>query len=175
MPTMWWVPGIVAVLALLSAYVLWTARRVKRVHIRAASARRALEGQLLRRAAAAAVVAELSDSTELYAVARLALDALPADREAAENDLSRQLVTVPLRGGDPAVRTLLDAGRRVVLARQVHTDSVRDALTARRRPVVRLLGLARRFPPPEYFDIVEPSLPMVPRPAPTPAVPVEAA
>ena len=28
--------------------------------------------------------------------------------------------------------------RRVVLARQVHTDSVRDALTARRRPLVRL-------------------------------------
>jgi hypothetical protein len=172
---MWWAPGIVAVLALLSAYLLWTARRVERVHTRAASARRALEGHLVRRAAAAAVVAERSDFTELYAAARLALDAGPDDREAAENDLSRELVIVPLRGGDPAVRTLLDTSRRVVLARQVHTDSVRDALTARRRPVVRLFRLARRFPPPEYVDIVEPALPVVPRPAPAPAVPVEAA
>jgi hypothetical protein len=101
------------------------------------------------------------------------LDAGPEDREAAENDLSRQLVTVPLTGGDPAVRTLIDTSRRAVLARQVHTDSVRDALTARRRPVVRVLGLGRRHPPPEYFDIVEPALPVVPRPAPAPVVPVE--
>jgi hypothetical protein len=82
---------------------------------------------------------------------------------------------VVLWGSDPAVRTLLDSSRRVVLARQVYTDTVRDALIARRRPVVRLFRLAHRFPPPEYFDIVEPVLPVVPRPAPAPAVPVEAA
>lgn len=175
MPSMWWVPGVVAVVALVSVYLVWTARRVERVHTRAASARRALEAHLLRRAAAAAVVAERTDSSELYAAARLALDATPEDREAAENDLSRQLTSLVLRGGDPAVRTLLDTSRRVVIARQVHTDSVRDALICRRRPVVRLLGLARRYPPPEYFDIVEPPLPIVPRPAPAPAVPVEAA
>jgi hypothetical protein len=174
MPSMWWVPGVVAVMALLSVYLVWTARRVERVHTRAASARRVLEAHLLRRAAAAAVVAEDTDSTELYAAARLALDATPEDREAAENDLSRRLDSVVLQGGEPAARALLDTSRRVVLARQVYTDSVRDALNLRRRPVVQLLGLARRFPPPEYFDIVEPALPVVPRPAPAPAVPVEA-
>lgn len=174
MPSMWWVPGIVAVLALLAVYLVWTARRVERVHTRAAGARAALEAHLLRRAAAAAVVAERADSTELYAAARLVLDATPEDREAAENDLSRELVGVVLQTGEPAARTLLDSSRRVVLARQVYTDSVRDALIARRRPLVQLLGLARRFPPPEYFDIVEPALPVGPRPAPAPAVPVEA-
>ena len=69
--------------------------------------------------------------------------------------------------------------RRVVLARQVHTDLVRDALTARRRPLVRLLRMARQYERPRYFDIVEPTLPepmtVSPRPAPEPPVPVEAA
>ena len=55
---MWWILGVVAVAAVLSAYLGWTARRVERVHVRAASAARALDQHLLRRAAAAAVVAE---------------------------------------------------------------------------------------------------------------------
>ena len=63
----------------------------------------------------------------------------------------------------------------MVLARQVHTDLVRDALTARGRPLVRLLRMARRYPRPRYFDIVEPALPDLPAPrlvaTPGPAVP----
>ena len=171
---MWWVVGAVAVVALLSAYLWWTAQRVERIHLRAQSAARALQAHLLRRAAAAAVVAEHAEVTELYAAARLALDAQPAEREAAENDLTRQLQVLrpdELPPGDPATRTLLTASRRAVLARQVHTDLVRDALTARGRPLVRALGMARRFPQPEYFDIVEPTLPDFPTPAgPEPAL-----
>jgi hypothetical protein len=183
MPRMWWGLGVIAVAALLSAYLLWTAHRVERVHVRAASAERALDAHLLRRAAAAAVVAELRDSAELYAAARLALDAGPGEREPAENDLTRALQSLPLSGTDSATRTLIATSRRVVLARQVHTDLVRDALTARRRPLVRVLGMSRRYPSPSYFDIVEPALLILP-PAtvaaapptqPEPAVPVEAA
>jgi len=179
MPRMWWVPAVVAVVALVSAYLGWTAHRVERVHLRAASAERALDQHLLRRAAAAAVVAEHTDAAELYAAARLALDAAPDEREAAENDLTRQLQSVPLTGTDPATRTLVATSRRVVLARQVHTDSVRDALTARRRPLVRVLRMARRYERPTYFDIVEPALPepgatVPPRRTPS-TVPVEAA
>jgi len=181
MPRMWWLTGIVVVAAALSAYLGWTARRVDRVHVRAASAFRALDQNLLRRAAAAAVVAERADAIELYAAARLALDASPDEREVAENDLTRQLQARPLVGSDAATRTLVATSRRVVLARQVHTDLVRDALTARGRPLVRLLRMARRHPAPRYFDIVEPTLPdlnprVTPRPAPAAAaVPVEAA
>ena len=182
MPRMWWVMGVVAAVAVLSAYLGWTAHRVERVHVRAQSAGRALDQHLLRRAAAAAVVAERSDAAELYAAARAALDAAPEEREAAENDLTRQLRAVPLTGADPATRALVATSRRVALARQVHTDTVRDALTARRRPVVRLLRLARRYPRPEYFDIVEPTLPdpqlvAAARPAvvPVPAGPAEPA
>ncbi|WP_433720068.1 hypothetical protein ACQP2Y_34305 [Actinoplanes sp. CA-051413] len=176
MPRMWWVMGALAVAAVLSAYLAWTAHRVERVHVRAASATRALDAHLLRRAAAAAVVAENTDFIELYAAARLALDAEPDEREAAENDLTRQLQAVRLTGTDPSTRTLVATSRRVVLARQVHTDLVRDALTARRRPLVRMLRMARHYERPRYFEIVEPYLPepltVTQRPAPEPPVPV---
>jgi len=176
---MWWVSVLVVVAALLGAYLGWTAHRVERVHVRAQSAERALDAHLLRRAAAAAVVAEQHDAVELYAAARLALDAEDGEREAAENDLTRQLQSVPLTGPDPAVHTLIVTSRRVVLARQVHTDLVRDALTARERLLVRLLGMSRRYPRPRYFDIVEPSLPesavAAAPPATETAVPAEAA
>jgi hypothetical protein len=176
MPRMWWVAGFLVLVALAAAYLGWTARRVEGVHLRAQSAQRALDAHLLRRAAAAAVVAEHAEAAELYAAARLALDAEPGEREAAENDLTRHLQTIPLGGSDPAIHTLVVTSRRVVLARQVHTDLVRDALTARRRPLVRVLGMARRYPLPTYFDIVEPALLLgAPRPAPPQeAVPVEA-
>ena len=174
MPDMWWVSGAVVVAALLAAYLGWTAHRVERVHVRAQSAERALNAHLLRRAAAAAVVAEHAEAAELYAAARLALDAEDGEREAAENDLTRQLQSIPLTGPDPAIHTLIVTSRRVALARQVHTDLVRDALTARGRPLVRVLGMSRRYALPRYFDIVEPALPeptvVGVRPAPIPAV-----
>ena len=178
---MWWELVVVAAVALFAAYLAWTAHRVERVHLRAQSAERALDAHLMRRAAAAAVVAEHADNVELYAAARLALDADPGERESAENDLTRQLQAVSLSPADPAARTLIASSRRVVLARQVHTDQVRDALTARRRPLVRALRLARRYPRPQYFDIEEPMLPAapipsrvpIPAPAAAPSVPLE--
>jgi hypothetical protein len=173
MPGMWWVVGVVVLAAIFSAYLGWTAQRVERLHTRAQSAERALDAHLMRRAAAAAVVAEQAEAVELYAAARLALDADPGERESAENDLTRQLQTVALDPADPAARTLIATSRRVVLARQVHTDLVRDAQSARRRLFVRLLRLARSYPRPEYFDIVEPTLPDLP-PLAVPAVPTPA-
>lgn len=171
---MWWIVGVVAVVALLSTYLTWTAKRVDRLHARAASAAKALDAHLLRRAAAAAVLAEDRGAAELYAAARVALDATPEEREAAENDLTRQLRALPLRPGDPADEGLVGTSRRVALVRQVYTDLVRDVLTARRRPLVRLLRLSGGHPRPEYFDIVDPTLsrPPVPAPAVRESVPV---
>jgi hypothetical protein len=163
MPRMEWVTGVaVAVVVLLTVYLTWTARRVDRLHVRAHSAARALDAHLLRRAAAAAVVAERYAHVELYAAARIALDAEPDEREAAENDLTRQLKAQPLVAADAATQTLVATSRRVALARQVHTDLVRDALTARRRPIVRLLRMSRHHARPTYFDIVEPTMPVIP-------------
>src|SRR4051812_12960985 len=99
---MWWALGVIAVAAVLSAYLGWTAERVERVHVRAQSAEHALQAHLLRRAAAAAVGAEHADLDELYAAARSALDAEPGEREAAENALTRQLQSLPLAAVPPA-------------------------------------------------------------------------
>ena len=68
------------------------------------------------------------------------------------------LRALPLDPADPAAAAVVAASRRVALARQVHTDLVRDALAVRRRPLVRLLRLTRRHPRPAYFDIDDPTL-----------------
>ncbi|MFE9201683.1 hypothetical protein [Micromonospora sp. NPDC007230] len=158
MPGMWWVVGTVLAVGLVAAYLIWTAGRVERLQARAESATRALDAHLLRRAAAAAVLAERRYGVELYAAARIALDAVPEEREAAENDLTRQLRAVELDPDDPAGEAVIAASRRLALARQVHTDLVRDARTARGRPLVRLLRMGRRHDWPQYFDIDDPTV-----------------
>ncbi|MCL7458503.1 hypothetical protein AB0J85_07285 [Micromonospora echinofusca] len=157
MSRFWWVLAALVV-GLVVAYLVWTAGRVARLHARAELAARALEAHLLRRAAAAAVLAERRYGVELYAAARIALDAEPDEREAAENDLTRQLRAVDLDPGDPDCEAVIGASRRLALARQVHTDLVRDARSARGRPLVRLLRMGRRRPWPRYFDIDDPTL-----------------
>lgn len=158
MPGMWWWVGASLVVGLLAAYLTWTVGRVERLRLRAEAAARALEAHLLRRAATAAVLAERRYGVELYAAARIALDAEPEEREAAENDLTRQLRAVRLDPADPDCEAVIAASRRLALARQVHTDLVRDARSARGRPLVRLLRMGRRHPWPRYFDIDDPTL-----------------
>ncbi|MBQ0977090.1 hypothetical protein [Micromonospora sp. M61] len=157
MPHMWWVVAASVVVGL-AAYLIWTAGRVERLQSRAELAARALDAHLLRRAAAAAVLAERRFGVELYAAARIALDASPDEREAAENDLTRQLRSVPLDPGDPDCGAVIAASRRLALSRQVHTDLVRDARSARSRPLVRLLRMGRGREWPRYFDIDDPTL-----------------
>lgn len=158
-----WVVGVVAVVAVVASYLTWIAGRVDRLHARAASAGRALDAQLVRRAAAAAVLSEERagdgpTGQDLYAAARAALDAGGDDREAAENDLTRTLRKLPLDADDPVDASVVAASRRVALARQVHNDLVRDALALRDRRLVRLLRLSRKHTRPTYFDIDDPAL-----------------
>jgi hypothetical protein len=153
-----WVVGVVAVVVLFGTYVTWLAARLDRLHLRATAARRALDAQLVRRAAAAAVLAEQAGTPqdELYAVARSALDAPNGEREVAENILTKRLrdLDVTAAHADPALVEAVDAaGRRLALARQVDTDSVRDAMVLREHHLVRWLGLARKHVRPTYFDI----------------------
>ncbi|SCL47522.1 hypothetical protein GA0070606_1163 [Micromonospora citrea] len=158
MSGMWWVVVGALAVGLVVAYLVWTAGRVDRLHDRAEAAARALDAHLLRRAAAAAVLAERRYGVELYAAARIALDAQPEEREAAENDLTRQLRAVELDPADPDCEAVIAASRRLALARQVHTDLVRDARAARKRPLVRLLRMGARRPWPRYFDVDDPTL-----------------
>jgi hypothetical protein len=163
----WWIWGAVVAL-LLVGYLCWLAARVNRLHRRAEAATAALDATLVRRAAAAAVLAEeLSRrapqaATGLSAAAQAALAAGPTEREAAENDLTRALRELPERVPDqdpsPGWLGVVTASRRVGLARQVHTDVVRDARAQRQRVSVRALRLARRHGEPAYFDVDDPVL-----------------
>jgi hypothetical protein len=201
----WWVSAATVIVVLIGAYLTWLAGRVGRLHRRAETAAAALDATLVRRAAAAAVLAEqltgvaTREAADLYAAARAALDAVPAEREGAENDLTQVLRHLPARLTGPpdappdrpldrplgrsidrpAGRSLdgpaqwsaqvpavllpawpdmVTASRRVGLARQVHTDVVRDALALRRRIPVRLFRLARGCRAPAYFDVDDPDL-----------------
>lgn len=183
---MWWWVAAVGVLVLLAVHTVWMAGRIDRSHARAAAAQAALDAHLVRRAAAAAEVAEAAGDSQLRWAARVALEAAPEDREAAENDLTRVLrplladaAGLPVTRGaasenlpgpagvrrlesadgaaPAAVADLVRAGRRVALARQVHNDLVRDALALRRRRLVRVLRLARKHSVPVYFDIDDPA------------------
>jgi 8-oxo-dGTP pyrophosphatase MutT (NUDIX family) len=91
------------------------------------------------------------------------------EREEAENRLSLQLAAVDRAKLPLALAAeLLDAEHRVIIARRVHNDAVRDTLTQRRRRLVRWLKLAGTAKQPEYFEIVEPTLSSEPDGAPLP-------
>ena len=175
MRDMWWVVGVVTAVVLVATYVTWTAGRVDRLHARAAAAYATLDAHLVRRAVAASALAEAAQLPRLMYAARIALTAGPADREVAENDLTRHLRELVEPGDGAAVEAItpvlspvLGASRRVALARQVHNDVVRDALAVRRRLWVRAFGLARKHPAPAYFDVDDPALEL---PALPPVVP----
>lgn len=159
---------VVVVLALLfAAWVLSIANRLDRLHVRTDAAWAALDAALARRAV---VVRALLDP-ELSAAASKAETASRADRESAENELSALLGALD-RSALPAALAgeLSDAEERVMLARRVHNDAVRDTLLLRRRRVVRWLRLAGTAPQPSYFEIAEPVAPsdavmLTPRPS----------
>ncbi len=154
-----------AVLVLLVlASALRTANRLDRLHVRTDAAWAGLEGALSRRAMVTRAIAASADGVvdgatqrRLRSAADRAENAPDGEQEAAENELGRLLATLQRDRLEPAlVAELLDAEARVVIARRVHNDAVRDTLTLRRRRVVRWLGLAGRAPRPRYFEIAEP-------------------
>lgn len=146
-----------AVLALLVvASCLLRANRLDRLHVRTDAARAALFAALERRAVVARSVALALGDESLRAVSARTETAPAPDREAAENDLGRLLRGLD-RDGLPAAlgAELSDAEQRVMIARRVYNDAVRDTLALRSRRLVRWLRLAGNAPTPGYFEIVE--------------------
>jgi hypothetical protein len=134
------------------------ATRLDRLHVRTDAAWAALDAALCCRAH---TVSELGMGTAM----RYAADAAPragahAAREEVENELSRELALLDRTELEPAcARRLADAEQRVVIARRVYNDAVRDTLALRSHRTVRWLRLAGRTPLPRYFEIAEPALP----------------
>ena len=82
----------------------------------------------------------------------------PDEREPAENELTALLAAVdPVALPAQLAADLTDAQDRVVIARRVHNDAVRDALAVRATRLVRWLALVGAVPAPRYFEITEPS------------------
>ncbi|SFP98171.1 NUDIX hydrolase [Amycolatopsis rubida] len=156
----WLLVAAAAIVVLGGLFLVATANRLDRLHVRTDAGWAALEAALARRAVVArAVAAVLHDGADLHAAAARAEAAARPDREAAENELT--LVLAPIdRSRLPVVLAgeLTDAEHRVVIARRVHNDAVRDTLALRRRRKVRYFKLAGTAPLPEYFEFAEPDL-----------------
>ena len=108
------------------------------------------------------------DAAALDTAARAALTACRGDLtapaglepcEVAENALTRRLAAVDRAVLPPGpAADLVEAEQRVVLARRVHNDAVRDTLDLRSRRLVRWLRLAGTAPVPAYFEIADPQV-----------------
>ncbi|MFC0435741.1 NUDIX hydrolase [Kutzneria buriramensis] len=147
--------ALLLVAAVLVARTLGLTSRLDRLHIRTDAAWAALDAALARRA----LLARLA-SPKLQHATEEAEKAPRADREAAENEVSRLLGELDRTTLPAEIATeLADAEHRLVLARRVHNDAVRDTLALRRRRPVRWLRLAGRAPLPSYFEIAEPVAP----------------
>ncbi|MGH4013025.1 MAG: NUDIX hydrolase [Pseudonocardiaceae bacterium] len=132
------------------------ANRLDRLHVRTDAAWGALDAALGRRALAVSSLAR----PDAVSAADAALRAAPGFREDVENELGRVLVVLDRTGLAPArAAQLADAEQRVVIARRVYNDAVRDTLALRSHRMVRWLRLAGTAPLPHYFEIAEPTLP----------------
>ncbi|SDJ11992.1 Uncharacterized conserved protein [Actinokineospora alba] len=172
--TGWELTTLVVVLSLVVVIGVWfvgTANRLDRLHVRTDAAWAALDAALARRAVVARAVSGVVDhdlGDRLRVVAERAERAARADRETAENELTRVLAEVDRPALALALAAeLIDAEHRMVIARRVHGDAVRDTLTQRRRRVVRWFKLAGTAPEPGYLEIAEPTLDEFPRPRPS--------
>lgn len=161
-----WLVALALTAALVMAVALWlvaTANRLDRLHVRMDAGWAALDAALARRAVVARTVAASAIEGEEAGFLRAAADAAESaprpDREPAENELTRRLADVD-RARLPAglADELTDAEERVIIARRVYNDAVRDTLALRRRRRVRYFRLAGTAPRPEYFEIAEPDL-----------------
>lgn len=175
--------SVVLVVALVVAWLWWTASRLDRMHHRIDLSRASLDTALARRSA---VVLELGASGWLDpARGLLLLDSAHAAREAppevqlrTESELSQTLRAVfadhdEVRRGrqQPGIAELLDAlardAHQVRTARRIHDDLVTSSQRLRRTRRVRMLHLAGRAPLPTVVELDdEPprTLPLPPAP-----------
>ncbi|MEO6711868.1 MAG: NUDIX hydrolase [Mycobacteriales bacterium] len=162
--------AVVAVLLFVVTYVSWIASRIDRLTARVEAAWASLDAQLVRRAAAAAQLAAyerrhggLADDKlkPMEYAAAAARTAAAADRQDAENDLTRgiraALATGALRGtrADDLFVDLRDSSTKADFARQFYNDAVRDNGSLRRKYLCRLLCAFRRDPVRGYFEIAD--------------------
>ena len=161
---------LIAVAAVLvGVYVSWRAGRLDRLHARIETARAALDAALVRRSSVAPGTGRLrACSTRPPACcwpARRTTPGRPGQPdELAESDLTRALRAVLSQPGfrasldgrgsaDELLAELEAAAHQVFLARKFYNDAVAATQAARRRWLVRVLGLAGGAALPDFFEI----------------------
>lgn len=150
---------LLAVIAGLVAWCVWTATRLDRLQLRCEAAEVAVRSHLLRRSSVAVELAttRLPDprsSAVLLDAAVRARDAAGDEVWMAESDLTRalQVAELPVPESEPLVALLGDAQRRAAVARRIHNDTAASALDLRGRRRVRWLRLAGRSQPPVMIE-----------------------
>lgn len=141
------VAALLIVTVVTTLWCVWTATRLDRLHLRCAVAAATLEEQALRRAVAAQ---ELSHDPDLdLASAVLVGDAAhgvlhgpDGDFWQAQSDLTAALHAVDPPPGAGPTREVLDAARRLAVARRIHDDLVTSTRDLRSRRRVRWFRLA---------------------------------
>lgn len=164
--------AVAAILAVVLLYLYFTAQRIDRLNQRVDVAAAALDSQLQRRSATAAVFAarvplppDLALALSAAAAEAAVAPGLGHDREARENLLSRALGQVTAAAPEvftaptDAGTEMHDEALRATFARRFHNDAVRDALVVRDRRLVRWLHLAGSAPHPAYFEMDDEELP----------------
>ncbi|MFC9257505.1 NUDIX hydrolase, partial [Amycolatopsis thailandensis] len=154
MTTWVWIGGLAAAIVVLGGlFLLATANRLDRLHVRTDAGWAALDAALARRAVVARAAAVILGDEDLRGLAERAERAKRPEREAEESELTLLLARVDRAALPSALaEELTDAEHRVVIARRVHNDAVRDTLHLRRRRKVRYFGLAGTARLPEYFE-----------------------
>ncbi len=159
-PLLWWLVVAALLVIMSTAWLTWTAGRLDRMHLRCEAARSALDAALARRCALSIELAGggLGDP----ASALLVLDAAMGARDGsagesrwqAESDLTAALhsIELPDAGRWPVVVDLVEAARRVSMARRIHNDLVATTMLLRQRRRVRWFHLAGRAPAPRTIS-----------------------
>ncbi len=171
-----WLFLAVGLAIVLSMWVTFTLTRLDRLHARVDAAWAALDGQLVRRAAALLHVAESPDSglperlrgpseqaaqhalsiKDAKPQASVDLDDYRVARQRAENAVGHaiaELAEVAVMLYPFAVAELSEGAARVRVARRFYNDAVRDTRSLRSRRMPRVLRLAGRRAMPQFFDI----------------------
>jgi hypothetical protein len=153
--------GLMIIVAVVLVWrITWLATRVHRATVRAERTWSVLDAALVERAQRAAelvIMPGIDPATALLvldaAAAALEPELRQGARERAESDLSHVL---------DVVDAMLEANReldveraRARLYRQLHNDAVATALSLRRRHMVRIFRLARRFVEPRPFEMAD--------------------
>ncbi len=142
------VTAVVILVLVLSIWMVWTANRLDKLHLRCEAAKATLDQAAIRRSVAAhemSLSGLLGDPASTLLVgdaASAAQESADDARWLAESDLTAALHLVELPTNGPQAAQLSDAARRLAMARRIHNDVVASTLALRSRRRVSWFHLA---------------------------------